>query len=528
MYVYGELSGILTPSQGLSGTLEGQKGIGGQLTVPRTAPGATNYENLDNKPQIEGVELVGNKSLDDLGAYTQGEVDTLLSSKADTSAIPTKVSELDNDSGYTTFSGDYTDLTNKPTIPTKVSELDNDTGYITSYTETDPVFLASVAAGITSTDITTWNNKSDFSGNYNDLSNKPTIPTKLSDLSNDMDVSDFPNDSGYLTTETDPTVPAWAKEESKPSYTASEVGALPDTTVIPTKTSELIDDSYFARGVKANFYGTCATAGATKTVVCPDFTSDDLVSGVTLICYFSVANTGAAADLTLNVNGTGAHNVKYNNAGTLSNLGDKSYLKANTYMFYFTGTYWVLTGYDTNTNTIGYTIRHNGSSLPMANAMYRYRIMFTSADGENYVSANASSSTSATAAKTVTTLAIDPFGPILYYSTTTAVSAGSRPAAANCIQQYNGITLGYSFNRTGAALTLTSWKPVYVKCTPSTDGSAVIDPDNPFTQEKPTTNDGSIYILLGIATAATTIEMTIEHPVYYHNGTGIRIWTGGA
>lgn len=41
---------------------------------------------------------------------------------------------------------------------------------------------------------------------------------------------------GYLTsnTESDPTVPAWAKEPSKPTYTASEVGALPDTTVIPT------------------------------------------------------------------------------------------------------------------------------------------------------------------------------------------------------------------------------------------------------------------------------------------------------
>lgn len=41
------------------------------------------------------------------------------------------------------------------------------------------------------------------------------------------------NDSGFLTEETDPTVPDWAKAETKPSYTAAEVGALPDTTVIP-------------------------------------------------------------------------------------------------------------------------------------------------------------------------------------------------------------------------------------------------------------------------------------------------------
>lgn len=35
-------------------------------------------------------------------------------------------------------------------------------------------------------------------------------------------------------TETDPTVPSWAKQPTKPTYTASEVGALPNTTVIPT------------------------------------------------------------------------------------------------------------------------------------------------------------------------------------------------------------------------------------------------------------------------------------------------------
>lgn len=37
----------------------------------------------------------------------------------------------------------------------------------------------------------------------------------------------------YLTTETDPTVPDWAKQPNKPTYTANEVGALPDTTKIP-------------------------------------------------------------------------------------------------------------------------------------------------------------------------------------------------------------------------------------------------------------------------------------------------------
>ena len=46
-----------------------------------------------------------------------------------------------------------------------------------------------------------------------------------------------------VTEETDPTVSEWAKQPTKPSYTADEVGALPVGTKIPTKTSDLTNDS---------------------------------------------------------------------------------------------------------------------------------------------------------------------------------------------------------------------------------------------------------------------------------------------
>ena len=49
-----------------------------------------------------------------------------------------------------------------------------------------------------------------------DLALFADIPTSTSKLT---------NDSGYLTNETDPTVPSWAKQTTKPTYTASEVGA---------------------------------------------------------------------------------------------------------------------------------------------------------------------------------------------------------------------------------------------------------------------------------------------------------------
>lgn len=64
------------------------------------------------------------------------------------------------------------------------------------------------------------------------------FPTKVSDLTNDL---------GFITsyTETDPTVPAWAKQATKPSYTAQEVGALPADTQIPSSLSDLDNDMGF-------------------------------------------------------------------------------------------------------------------------------------------------------------------------------------------------------------------------------------------------------------------------------------------
>lgn len=66
-----------------------------------------------------------------------------------------------------------------------------------------------------------WNETDTSLDSY--INNKPEIPSKVSQLE---------NDSNYLTdyTETDPTVPAWAKNSTKPEYTAVEVGALSSDT----------------------------------------------------------------------------------------------------------------------------------------------------------------------------------------------------------------------------------------------------------------------------------------------------------
>jgi hypothetical protein len=52
-----------------------------------------------------------------------------------------------------------------------------------------------------------------------------------------------------------------------------------------------------------------------------------------------------------------------------------------------------------------------------------------------------------------------------------------------------------------------------------------MDADEPIVQSLPTTEDGKIYIYLGYAYNATSIELRAEHPVYYFKDGAIRLWT---
>lgn len=382
------------------------------------------------------------------------------------------------------------------------------------------------------------------------VSNKPTIPTQTSQLTNN---SGFITGADVPSNETDPTVPNWAKASAKPSYTASEVGALPDTTVIPSATSQLTNDSGFitSSAIPTNVsafandvpYAVANSDGASLSTMAIPMGSVDSTSTATVFTAtvpgITELKTGvcmmlsnhvvtSASGFTIDINNLGAKPV-YSNM-TNATRDTTIFNVAYTMLFVYDeslddgdGGWWCYRGYDANTNTIGYQIRTNSSSLPMQSVTYRYRILFTDMDGTHFVPPTNSTSTNATASRTVNQAPIDPFGRIVYYGATASVATGSRPSASALWQEYT-LSLGYSFNRTGSALALTSWKPVYVKATPQSDGSAIIDATTPYVQDLPTTEDGKIYIYLGIAYSATNIELTLEHPVKHYSNGAIRNW----
>ena len=104
--------------------------------------------------------------------------------------------------------------------------------------------------------------------------------------------------------------------------------------------------SKFLRGNTGGvFYGTCSAAAGTvaKVVECADFASDNLKAGAIIIVTFTATNSGAVANLKLDVNSTGAKPIKYINNGVLGNLSSAGYIKANTeYPFYYDGANWVV------------------------------------------------------------------------------------------------------------------------------------------------------------------------------------------
>lgn len=145
----------------------------------------TNYNQLANKPKINGVELVGNKTTQELLINAQdiayGENENVAA------ALGKMVTEEE--------------LLKK--------------GYLTSYTESDPTVPSHVKL-ITKEDIARWNNNEDsFSGDYNDLKNKPMIPNSLADLHDDLGVitvntvpkttEDLVNNSGFITRDAIPS-----------------------------------------------------------------------------------------------------------------------------------------------------------------------------------------------------------------------------------------------------------------------------------------------------------------------------------
>ena len=98
--------------------------------------------------------------------YTKSETNAQISSSTADMATKTWV----NNQGYLTEHQDLSNYDTKAEVNTKISTATSlVNSALTAHT-------ANTTVHVTASEKNTWNNKSDFSGDYNDLTNKPTIP----------------------------------------------------------------------------------------------------------------------------------------------------------------------------------------------------------------------------------------------------------------------------------------------------------------------------------------------------------------
>lgn len=205
--------------------------------------GTTNYNNLTNKPRINGVLLTGDKSAADLG----------LAAASDIPSVP--VQSVNGETGAVVL----------------------DASDVGAVAEPQTAGTAGQVLGLDSNLNPVWVNQSGGGGtaNYNDLSNKPQIEGVT--LSGNKTASDL----GLALASDIPTIPVQSVNGktgavvltasdvgAKPSsyeapvssvnsktgavvLSASDVGALPDSTAIPSKTSDLTNDSGFVNAAGA-------------------------------------------------------------------------------------------------------------------------------------------------------------------------------------------------------------------------------------------------------------------------------------
>ena len=212
----------------------------------------------------------------------------------------------------------YTELTNKPAIPTDVSDLTDSTNLLSGGGNFDGDYN-----NLTNKPTLFSGNWSDitgtpalFTGNYNDLYNKPTIPADLGDLT---------NNAGYLKTITSSNVVTALGYTPQNAATAFG-GSYTDLTNKPTDISDFTDNG-----------GLLSGGGATTLGALTDVDTTGATAGQVL--KFDGTNWAAAADATTGGGGT--------DADTLDGFDSSYYLDYNNFTntpTLFDGAYGSLTG----------------------------------------------------------------------------------------------------------------------------------------------------------------------------------------
>lgn len=363
---------------------------------------------------------------------------------------------------------------------------------------------AAINSGATSTNI------AQIGTNTNDIAtNKGTMDSHIANTSNPHSVTKAQVGLGNVDNTSD---------LDKPISTATQtaLNAKADKT-------NRVNGSPLSTAV-ATFYGTSTTAAATvqKEVSIPSITTLDIGT----IIIVQPTETSTVANSTLKLNDFPAYPMRYNNAAITTSTDSIVWGATFPSVWVFDGTYWVFAGHglDSNTTyTMNYTLdagRYKAGTGTYA--VTRYSLLMEKADGtwEKITATNANYSTGTS--KNVNTNGFR-LNHIRWYNTTAAVANGALIATNTLQNKAASVNLSYSAN-CGTAPGWAVGDYIYLVGTIGADGLFYLDTTQWWSNTLPNTNDGKLYIRLGIALTATDSTMSFfdDRPIYYHDGTGIK------
>jgi hypothetical protein len=248
---------------------------------------------------------------------------------------------------------------------------------------------------------------------------------------------------------------------------------------------------------------TCTTAGSTPAKEVVDASRVPVAGDIVIVTF---TNGNSVSNPTLNINSSGPKYIRLgatNASTTTMTVG-----AGGVVPLYFDGTYYNMFGSYRTSDSNTYDRMLHGVAKQMGETLYRYKLILEGIDGKFYPIVTTNQTSATVVQKTPTNATLKIGGSILYYNTTTTVAANGT--VNNTYSEINTANMVYSFNQNGG---YQLQRPIYLVGIPQANGGYKLD-SNYYTQDLPTTEDGKIYIRLGLVYAQNSLRLEIEHPIY--------------
>lgn len=257
--------------------------------------------------------------------------------------------------------------------------------------------------------------------------------------------------------------------------------------------------------------GTVATAASTaaKEVTIAGYTP---AAGDVLAITYTLGDTSSSTT-TLSINGSAPISIKL--GSTAASTTTHSIGAGGTVMYYYNGTNLQLFGsMRTSDSDTMQAVYHNVNKVAGVD-ITRYKIVMEGSDNKFYP-LSVGDTTSLT--KVQSAMTFKPLGLILWYGTTATVDADAT--FTYTFTEHTFSTATYTFNKTTS---YTNYAPIFIVGTIDANGFFVLDQTDAtswFTQTLPSTEDGKVYIRIGLLYNTTgAIHLETNHPIYeYKNG----------